>query len=89
MERLSTVDLRCTKDFKSALFYIENIIYIFYKTSYLDEEVNRTEPSPSVSIPWLSDFWPKLPNQQKENTGKFDCTSLYPCRFKFGAASRQ
>jgi hypothetical protein len=25
----------------------------FYKTSYLNEEVNCTEPSPSVSIPWL------------------------------------
>jgi len=25
----------------------------FYKTDYLNEEVNCTEPSPSVSIPWL------------------------------------
>jgi hypothetical protein len=24
----------------------------FYKTSYLNEEVNRTEPSGSVSVPW-------------------------------------
>jgi len=24
----------------------------FYKTSYLNEEVNCTEPSPSVSFPW-------------------------------------
>jgi hypothetical protein len=32
-------------------FYIENIIFPFYKTSYPNEEVNRTEPSPSVSFP--------------------------------------
>ncbi len=31
-------------------FYIENIIYFFYKTSYLNEEVNRTELCPSVSV---------------------------------------
>jgi hypothetical protein len=24
-----------------------------YKTSYLNKEVNRTEPSPSVRVPWL------------------------------------
>ncbi len=26
-------------------------LFTFYKTSYLNEEVNRTEPSPSVSVP--------------------------------------
>ncbi len=30
----------------------KNVIFIFYKTSYLNEEVNRTEPSPSVRFPW-------------------------------------
>jgi hypothetical protein len=30
---------------------MENIIYICYKTSYLIEEVNGTEPSPLVSVP--------------------------------------
>ncbi len=40
--------------FRSAPFYIENIIYIFIKTRNLNEEVNRTEPSPSVSIPWFN-----------------------------------
>jgi hypothetical protein len=29
---------------------------IFYKISYLNEEVNCTEPFPSVSIPWLDSF---------------------------------
>jgi len=43
----------CTNLFRSAPFYIENIIYIFNKTSYLNEEFNRTEPSHSVSIPRL------------------------------------
>ncbi len=33
---------------------MENIIFLFYKTSNLNEEVNCTEPSPSVSIPWFS-----------------------------------
>jgi len=28
------------------------IIIYFKKTSYLNEEVSLTEPSPSVSVPW-------------------------------------
>jgi len=32
---------------------MENIIYHFYKTSYLKEEVNSTEPSPLVKVLWL------------------------------------
>ncbi len=28
------------------------ILFTFYKSSYLNEEVNCTEPSPLVSIPW-------------------------------------
>jgi len=32
-------------------FINANIIYFFTKTSYLNEEVNRTEPSTSVSVP--------------------------------------
>ncbi len=43
----------CTNQFRSAPFYIENIINLFYKTSYLNEEVNCTEPSPLAIIPWL------------------------------------
>jgi hypothetical protein len=30
-------------------FYIENFIYLSYKASYLNEEVNCTEPLPSIS----------------------------------------
>ncbi len=39
-----------TNLFRLAAFDTENIIYFFYKTSYPDEEVNHTEPSPLVSI---------------------------------------
>ncbi len=41
-----------TNQFRSAPFYIENIINLFYKTSYLNEEVNCTEPSPLVFTAW-------------------------------------
>jgi hypothetical protein len=34
---------------------LENVSYLFYKTSYPNEEVNHTEPSPSVSVPYLDD----------------------------------
>ncbi len=42
----------CTNYFWSAPIYIENIFLLYNKTSYLNEEVNRTEPSASVSVPW-------------------------------------
>jgi hypothetical protein len=35
----------------SCFWYCKHYI-LFYKTSYLNEEVNCTEPSPSVSVPW-------------------------------------
>jgi hypothetical protein len=41
----------CTNQFRSAPFYTENIINLFYKTSYRNEEVNCTEPYPLDSIP--------------------------------------
>jgi hypothetical protein len=34
-------------------FDVENIFYLCYKTSYLNEDVNCTEPSPSDNIPWF------------------------------------
>ncbi len=30
--------------------------YSLYKTSYPNEEVNCTEPSPSVGVPWYETF---------------------------------
>jgi hypothetical protein len=39
--------------FRSAAFIEEVYIFIFfYKTCYLNEEVNCIEPSPEVSVPW-------------------------------------
>jgi hypothetical protein len=38
----------CANIFKSANFYIKTIVY----TRYFNEEVNCTEPSRSVSVPW-------------------------------------
>jgi hypothetical protein len=43
----------CINKFRSVAFYSENIIYLWYKTSYLYEEVNCTEPSLSISVPWV------------------------------------
>ncbi len=45
--------VQLTSLFRLAPFCIENIIYVCYKTSYLKEEVNCTEPFPLVSIPCL------------------------------------
>jgi hypothetical protein len=49
--RLSTVDLLVLTSLDQLLLIVD-IIYLLYKTSYFNEEVNCTEPSPSVSIPW-------------------------------------
>jgi len=42
----------CANYFISDAFDIEKHYLWFYKTSHLIEEVNRTEPSPLVSVPW-------------------------------------
>ena len=42
----------CTNLFRSAAFDIANLIYIFTKQPTL--EMNCTEPSPSVSVPWCA-----------------------------------
>jgi hypothetical protein len=42
----------CTNRFRSSDFEIASMVY-FYKASYFNEEVNRTEPSPLVSVPWV------------------------------------
>ena len=40
--------------FRSAAFDIKNVDYLYFKTSYLNEEVNCTEPPPSISVPWAN-----------------------------------
>jgi hypothetical protein len=47
MWKFSTVDLLVLTSLKLPAFDMANIIYFFTKTSYLNEEVNCTEPSPS------------------------------------------
>ncbi len=55
--RLSTVDLLVPTSLDQLISYWEYYLSI-YKTGYLNKEVNCTEPSPSVSIPWAN-FSPK------------------------------
>ncbi len=52
MGRLTNVDLLVLTSVDQLPFQLK-MLYFFYKTSYLNEEVNCTEASPSVSIPWL------------------------------------
>jgi len=50
--RLSTVDFFVLTSLDELLLILQELFDFFYKTSYLNEEVNSTEPSPSVSVPW-------------------------------------
>ncbi len=47
----------CTSQLRTVPFYIENITNFLNETAYLNEEVNCTEPSPSVNITWLNFYW--------------------------------
>ncbi len=51
MGRLSTVD-HLAQTSLDQLLLIMQILITVYKTSYLNEETNCTDPSPSGSIPW-------------------------------------
>ncbi len=51
--RLSTVDLLVLTSLDQLLLIIKFLFHLCYKTSYLNEEVNCTVPSPSVSFPWM------------------------------------
>ncbi len=52
MGRISTVDLLVLTSLNELLFKLK-LNFLFYKATYLNEEVNCTEPSPSVRVPWL------------------------------------
>ncbi len=41
----------CANQFRSAASYIENVIYIYYKTSRLNKEFNFTESFPLIRVP--------------------------------------
>jgi hypothetical protein len=47
----STIHLLVTTSLNQ-LHLLMQAILIFYKTSFLNEEVHRTEPIPFVSVPW-------------------------------------
>ncbi len=61
--RLSTVDLLVLNSLDKLIF-ISEILITCYEMSCLNEEVNCTELSPSVCVPWLY-HCAKLPNQSK------------------------
>ena len=44
--RLSTMDLRVLTSIYKLLLILQTLFTFFYKTSYLNEEVNRNEPFP-------------------------------------------
>jgi hypothetical protein len=69
---LNTVGLLVLTSLDQLLFYDENIIYLCYKTSYINEEVKCTEHSPSVRI-LCRDLWPKAVNPKTFLIGIFLC----------------
>ncbi len=50
--RISTIDLLVLTNLDQ-LILVLNIFFLFYKTSYLNKEVNCTEPSTSERVPRL------------------------------------
>ncbi len=48
---VSTVDLLLLTSLDHPLLIIQTLFTFFYKTSYLNEKVNCTEPSPTVKVP--------------------------------------
>ncbi len=60
-ERISTVDLLVPTCSHQCLLIL-NYIFLFYKTTYFNEEVECNEPTPSVSVPW---YYANVGNAQK------------------------
>ncbi len=49
--RLSTIDLLVLTCLVQLLWIMQTYLLLYKTSCYLNEEVNRTEPSPSVSVP--------------------------------------
>jgi hypothetical protein len=49
---LSTVDRLEPTSLEELLLIVKLLFSFCYNTSFLNEEVNCTEPSPSISVPW-------------------------------------
>jgi ABC-type transport system involved in multi-copper enzyme maturation permease subunit len=56
MGRISIIDLLVLTSLDQLPLILNLYIFIFYKTTYLNAEVKRTEPSPSASAPWFSNI---------------------------------
>ncbi len=60
--RISTVDLLLLTSSDRLLTILNLYFSIFYRTTFLNKEVNRTEPSPSVRVSWMVlRHWVSLP----------------------------
>ncbi len=53
--RISTIDLLVLTSSHQLILYC-NIVFLLHKTSYLNGEVNATEPYPSYSLPYFGVF---------------------------------
>jgi hypothetical protein len=54
MGRLSAVDLLVLTSLDQLLLTLAILFTFLNKTIYLNEEVNCSKPSPSVSVPWIN-----------------------------------
>ncbi len=88
-DRLSTIDLLALTSLDQLLWYWKHQSFISYKTSYLHEEVNRTESFPSVSVPWFSiqsihlwniPLWPQIDSNISSGSGKDSLHGDYTIR---------
>jgi hypothetical protein len=70
--RLSTVDLLVLTSLDQLLFTLQTLLTLFYKTSYLNKESNRTEPSPPISVPC---FWQYLPFHKQVISQQSRCST--------------
>jgi hypothetical protein len=62
----------CMNWFKLAAFNTETIFFLFYKTTYLNKEVNHSDPSPIFVFPG----WTNQGNLTDQE-GSLQLTSLY------------
>jgi hypothetical protein len=53
MGRLGIIDLPVLTTLDQLFFVMKILFALFFKTSYLNEEVNGTEPSPSDIVAWF------------------------------------
>jgi hypothetical protein len=81
--KLSSVDLLVLTSSVQLLSKLK-IVFTYFKTSYLNEEVSCTEPSPSISIPWpMYPYAVKYsPVQQGILIGKAQCSWPPHCFIK-------